>query len=259
MRRADLSRRQMLAFLGGLGLGGVLAACGGLGVLLWWWSRPPASTDVPPLPTAQLAQATPPPTATVPPPPPQPFVSREAWGALPVNHEAANENGFYSAENREGWRVYDDLYTAYQTLVVHHSVIEADSDLATVREVQALHQGERGWADVGYHFLIGKDGALYEGRTLAARGVHVAGYNTGSVGVCLLGNLSNSEPTPAQWQMLIQVCLWLKGLLGLTHLAAHRDFNPMTACPGDTLWAAMDTLAQGVGLERGTGGYVGDA
>lgn len=258
MTRQELSRRQMLAFFGGLGMGGVMAACGGLGVLAWWLTRTPSliPSEGEPLPTAQVAQVTPPPSATPPPQPPIPLITREAWGAQPINHEATYENGFYSADNNEGWRVYEDVYSAYQTLVVHHSVIESATDLLSVREVQRLHLVDRGWADVGYHFLIGKDGTLYEGRTLSARGTHVAGYNTGSVGVCLLGNLSQNTPPDAQWQALIQVTVWLKALLGVTHLAAHRDFNELTECPGNTLWFALDGLAEGTGLIRGTGGYV---
>ena len=45
-----------------------------------------------------------------------------------------------------------------------------------------------GWADVGYHYLVDKDGTIYEGRNIAIRGAHTQGHNTGSAGVCLLGD-----------------------------------------------------------------------
>ena len=119
-----------------------------------------------------------------------PIVSRVEWGALPVDHSARNERGHYEdGVNPEGWYLYDgNLRESYQTLIVHHSAIYKADGRATLLEVQRLHREDRGWADVGYHFMLDVDGAIYEGRDLRARGVHTRGRNTGSVGVCLLGD-----------------------------------------------------------------------
>jgi hypothetical protein len=46
------------------------------------------------------------------------------------------------------------------------------------------------------------------------------------------------------------------GLVGLTHLAGHDEFNPESVCPGQNMLPHPDALAQNAGLQRGTGGYV---
>ena len=129
------------------------------------------------------------------------IVSRGEWGALPVNHQARNEFGFYQrGSNPEGWYVYEgDLRDSYQTLILHHSSFYEADGLATMIEVQRLHREDRMWADIGYHFLVDIDGTIYEGRDLAARGVHTGGHNTGSAGVCLLGDFRFVAPSAAQW------------------------------------------------------------
>ena len=187
-----------------------------------------------------------------------PIVSRGEWGALPVNHQARNENGFYQrGSNPEGWYVYEgSLRDSYQTLIVHHSSFYEADGRATLREVQRLHREDRMWADIGYHYLVDTDGRIYEGRELAARGVHAGGYNTGSVGVCLLGDFRFAAPVAAQWAGMVALGRWLVAELALSHLAGHRQFNAATECPGAALLARLPELAAGLGVEYGTEGYV---
>jgi len=49
---------------------------------------------------------------------------------------------------------------------------------------------DRGWWDIGYNFLIGEDGNAYEGRGWDYVGAHAPGYNTQSIGICILGHFS---------------------------------------------------------------------
>ena len=187
-----------------------------------------------------------------------PVVTRDQWGALPVNFNARNEKGIYAKDsNPEGWYVYaGDLRASYQSLVIHHSAFYKADGLATLLEVQRLHRNDRGWADIGYHFLVDKIGTIFEGRDLAARGVHTQGYNTGSAGVCLLGDFRTAAPTGAQWAAAAALSAWLVERLALTHLAGHSQFNQGTACPGTTLLEKLPDLAETAGVEYGTAGYV---
>lgn len=183
--------------------------------------------------------------------------SRSEWGARPVNLEAENEYGYYSDDNPEGWLVYENpLHEAYQTVVVHHSALYEDDDLSTVWAVQNLHIDDRGWADIGYHFLVGREGTLFAGRDLTVRGTHTAQHNTGSVGVCLLGNLELNEPTAPQLAAAQAIINWLALRLQLTHLAGHTDFNAETVCPGARLRPLLQQMAIDAGLVYGTEGYV---
>ncbi|MDE2748002.1 MAG: N-acetylmuramoyl-L-alanine amidase [Chloroflexota bacterium] len=186
------------------------------------------------------------------------IVRRGEWGALPVDHSARNEYGFYErASNPAGWYVYEgDLRDSYQTLIMHHSAFYEADGLATLTEVQRLHREDRGWADIGYHFLVDIDGAVYEGRELAARGVHTAGHNTGSAGLCLLGDYRFTAPSAAQWAAAAALGRWLAEALALTHLAGHSQFNPSTACPGAALLRRLPGLAEQLGLQYGIDGYV---
>lgn len=191
-----------------------------------------------------------------------PIITRESWGALAPDLTAENENGFFADDNPFGWQVYTgDLREIYKTVVVHHSVVDEGDDLSTLAEIQRLHRQDRGWADVAYHYFIGKGDTptLYEGRSMSVRGTHVGGFNTGSVGVCLLGNYMDETPTDAQLGLLTQTVAWLKLRLDLTHLAAHRDFNDNTVCPGDNLVNLLSTLAEDNALMLGTGGYIAPA
>lgn len=246
----SLSRREFLTLA--LGGGGIVTACACSGSLIGAYllvSRRPDEIAVVASPTV----IQPSPTTTF--PPALPLITRAQWGALEPNHDAEFENGFFSAENTDGWRVYDgDLRAIYRTVVIHHSVVYAHDDLSSVLDVQTLHREERQWADIGYHYLIGKEGAIYEGRPLEVRGVHVGGYNTGSVGVCLLGNFMEELPTSPQIESTTALVQWLTQRLGLTHLGSHRQFNSETLCPGDNLLPYLDDFATNAGLVIGTDG-----
>lgn len=186
------------------------------------------------------------------------IVSRDEWGALPVDHGARNESGHYqSGVNPGGWYSYaGELRDSYQTLVVHHSAVYKADGLATLLEIQRLHRGDRGWADVGYHFMLDVDGAIYQGRELGVRGVHTQGRNTGSAGVCLLGDFRYRSPPTAQWDALVALGRWLVAELELTHVAAHSQFNEGTVCPGARVIERLSALAELLGVGYGVDGYV---
>jgi hypothetical protein len=251
-RRVKLSRRQFIGLLAtvGVGAGGL---CGGVVGISVRHSQPntptPTATDTP-------TQIPPTPIASVPKPN---MVTRTVWGARSPNLNAINERGFYDATlNPAGWYVYPDaLQDSYQTLVIHHSAFYEQDGPSTMLEIQRLHRDDRGWADVGYHFMVDRDGTIYEGRDLTVRGVHVQGYNTGSIGVCLLGDFRVAMPTDAQLDAMYALNDWIVYRTGVTYLAGHGDFNDFTECPGATLSAQLPQIATRAGLVYGTDGYRG--
>ncbi|MCL4871090.1 MAG: peptidoglycan recognition protein family protein [Anaerolineae bacterium] len=184
------------------------------------------------------------------------FISRAQWGALPPDHTAREENGFFHPQhNPGGWLVYTrPLTELLNTLVIHHSA--EDAGQMGVREIQRLHIEQNGWADIGYHFVIDGVGIGYEARPLTVRGVHVRAANTGTVGIVLLGNFEINHPRPAQLDTLEQLVAFLVGQYpGLTHLAAHADFNEETVCPGRNMLPWLRPLALRHYLQYGTEGY----
>lgn len=186
-----------------------------------------------------------------------PIITRAGWSARAPNHQAANEKGVYSQDNVEGWRIYEgDLRAIYRTVVVHHSVVYKTDDPTTMREIQDLHMDDREWADIGYHFGVGRSGSVFEGRDLSVRGTHVEHYNTGSVGVVFLGNFEEELPAPEQIEQGRRLIDWLALRLELTHLAGHKEFNEFSECPGRYMVPYLDILAGSAGLQHGIQGYV---
>lgn len=122
-------------------------------------------------------------------------------------------------------------------IIVHHS---AGPSSATVESIRRAHLA-RGWSDVGYHLLIREDpdhGWLIEGgRPLAAVGAHDEGQNTGTIGVCILGDYSTGPVPREAWHLL---CGALAGLLiryglPIPCIEGHGENEGpghATACPG---------------------------
>ncbi len=181
-------------------------------------------------------------------------ILRADWGAREpaVYPGGGGENGPYSVENPNGWLVYDrPIAEVYHTIVVHHSALPLSDG---PKEIQTLHMDDKGFADVGYHYLIDETGRLYQGRAIAVRGAHTYAHNFGAVGICVIGNFELIQPTQAQIEMLqgLIACL-VSGLPNVTRLAGHRDLNPdVTLCPGANLAPFLPEIAAQFGLQFGT-------
>ena len=193
------------------------------------------------------------------PPSMPPIVSRSEWGARPLNLNAPEEFGLFDAKtNPEGVFYYpSDLRSVLNTIVVHHTALSH----ASPAEIQELQMDGRGYADVAYHFLIDSDGTIYEGREINIRGAHVQSFNTGSVGVVLIGNFNKENPTQAQLDSLTKLVDSLRYTYGIRYLAGHKDYPDQspdgTECPGANLYPFLPDLARSLGMKYGIGGYVG--
>ncbi|MEZ3140819.1 N-acetylmuramoyl-L-alanine amidase [Citrobacter braakii] len=76
---------------------------------------------------------------------------------------------------------------------------------------------------IGYHYVIDTDGTVETGRRVGETGAHAAGYNTGSVGVCMVGT---DRFTPAQWDALRVVINNLRVKFPNARITGHRDLSP---------------------------------
>jgi len=219
----------------------VLLLAFGIGWLLYWFVRAETVSlkdSLPPMPT---------------------IISRAEWDARPLNLEAPDEFGVFDSQyNPEGVLVYpDNLREVLNTIVVHHSAFSH----AGPAEIQGLHMDRRGFADVAYHFLIDVEGIIYEGRELNVRGAHVQGFNTGSVGIVLLGNFNDEQPSEAQLSSLRGLVDYLRYTYEIRYLAGHKDYPAQspdgTECPGDNLYPLLPDIARSLGMKYGIEGYVG--
>lgn len=120
------------------------------------------------------------------------------------------------------------------TVVVHCSATSPDMDWS-VDDIRAAHKA-RGWTDVGYHYVIRRDGTLEEGRSLRYMGAHVKGHNEDSIGVCLIGGIDkNGDPdfnyTLPQIRCLDSLLAYLVERYEVK-VKGHRDLDEHgKACP----------------------------
>ena len=185
-------------------------------------------------------------------------IPRSAWGA--------NES-----IRRAGPRYADGVRFS----VVHHTAgsnaYTRAQSAAIVRAIQVYHVRSNGWDDIGYNLLVDKYGQVFEGRfggvEQAVIGAHAEGFNTGSVGVALLGTYGGTKPSPAALTALQNVLAWrldvahvdplssLSWLSGgnarfrsgtavpLRAVSGHRDTG-FSACPGNALYRQLPFVAR---------------
>lgn len=119
-------------------------------------------------------------------------------------------------------------------VIVHCSATPAGRDV-TAADIRRWHKEERGFADIGYHFVVRLDGRVECGRRLSVAGAHCRGHNSRSVGVCYVGGIgSDGRPadtrTPAQRQALLGLLTALRRRFPSASIHGHRDFAAK-ACP----------------------------
>ena len=114
-------------------------------------------------------------------------------------------------------------------IIVHHS---AKTGL-TAQEINAMHKA-RGWAGIGYHFYIRKDGTIYEGRPTNAIGAHASNNNINTLGVCLEGNFEEEKIEDIQLESIIKLSTYLSLRYPIESVIRHGDVKS-TLCPGKNI------------------------
>lgn len=119
------------------------------------------------------------------------------------------------------------------TIIIHHSAFFQTTDLQTAcKHIEQAHLN-RGYSAIGYHFLIGKNGDIAYGRPINYIGAHCKNFNTTSVGICLIGNFEEENPTDEQYQSLAKLINYLRKYFinSQAKIYTHRQLNA-TLCPG---------------------------
>ncbi|MBB6171877.1 hypothetical protein HNR23_001937 [Nocardiopsis mwathae] len=196
------------------------------------------------------------------------YRTRAGWGA--------DESHRFDDGGNEIWPA---AYSRVQAITVHHSAWPVGDDAASnVRAIYHLHAVENGWGDVGYHLLIDPEGTVYEGRWTGNalmpifRGVPLPGqaeavtaghafqFNTGNIGICLMGDFTDGMPTPRAQNSLVRTLHALCLITGVDPveeieyenpvngrkavqqgLSRHRDWLA-TECPGNTFAEEFDRV-----------------
>ncbi|XP_028275234.1 peptidoglycan recognition protein 5 [Parambassis ranga] len=157
------------------------------------------------------------------------IVSRQQWGAAAPRQKQT-------------------LKGPAQRVIIHHTATPSCKGLAECKShivsIQRGHMNERNFDDIGYNFLVGENGTVFEGRGWGVVGAHAKGHNSDSLGIAFLGNFNNDTPSREAISAVKQ--LLKSGVSrGFVHsafsLLGHRDLG-QTECPGSNLYAALPQL-----------------
>ncbi|MFO8029250.1 MAG: N-acetylmuramoyl-L-alanine amidase [Cyclonatronaceae bacterium] len=179
--------------------------------------------------------------------------------------------------DRETWSAHYDLSnTASRTptnvshLVVHHSAGNTNSSdfAAVVRSYWDFHTNGRNWGDIGYNWLVDPNGVVYQGRAFNldgnknVRGTHAGGFNTNSMGICLIGDYTNIRPAEEGLASVYEVLAWKADernidpmetslhtptMTNYRNILGHRDVSS-TSCPGDRFYPMLPEVRHQVAL-----------
>lgn len=220
-----VTRRQLLALAGGLGVAATVGACatkGGVEVV-----SIPSSSVGPPLgapPTAASALIANAPAAPAPGPAATAMLCREAWGARPAV---------------PGGRPH-----TITRMTLHHAAVvlgENRNAPGRLRQHQQFHQNDRGWIDIAYHVSIDRNGNIYELRDTGLAGDTATDYNpAGHFLVLCEGDFDQEIPSEAQLDSAAMAFAWASWhfKIGADSLGGHRDYAS-TSCPGANLAAHL--------------------
>lgn len=175
------------------------------------------------------------------------YVRRTEWGA---------SLGLSNTANRS--------VTNVSHLIVHHSAgnyIPTTDFAAVVRSYYSYHTGPTlGWADIGYNWLVDRNGVIYQGRAfnfdgnMNVVGAHFSGRNGATMGICIIGTYTSIMPTEIAIERLRTMLAWkanernIDVLSRATHsagniftISGHRD-GGATECPGQRLYDHLPTI-----------------
>ncbi len=192
--------------------------------------------------------------------------STEGTRQLECGDVQANFPDEFETENVQTTEAGRKLIWPYQyskkirKVVIHHTAETGVKNGRTADEVMRAiyryHTVSRGWGDIGYHYIIAPDGTIFEGRAGGDKvvGGHVYCNNVGTIGVALMGNFNQDDPTGPQIVALGKLLprLAQKYELDLTtessfhgkktsNLLGHRDLGA-TACPGNFMYALLPDI-----------------
>ncbi|XP_044161289.1 peptidoglycan recognition protein 1-like [Bufo gargarizans] len=137
------------------------------------------------------------------------------------------------------------LSTPVPNVVIHHTegafCNSRSTCSAQAKNIQSYHMNSRDWCDIGYNFLIGEDGAVYEGRGWTTHGAHALTYNPISIGISFIGSFDGREPNTAALnaaKSLIACGVSKNFIRGAYTLKGHRNVMS-TSCPGNSLYRVI--------------------
>lgn len=121
------------------------------------------------------------------------------------------------------------------TDIIVHCSATPEGKSFTVADIDRWHR-QRGFASIGYHYVVYIDGSVHTGRPIGSVGAHCVGHNANSIGVCYIGGCTadgkrpKDTRTPEQKQSLLALLRQIRAQFPKAAIHGHRDFAAK-ACP----------------------------
>jgi N-acetylmuramoyl-L-alanine amidase-like protein/type IX secretion system substrate protein/Big-like domain-containing protein len=177
------------------------------------------------------------------------FVSRKDWGSPQDEHVSSRS------------------LTPVTHLIIHHSAAHtvATDYAAVVRTYWNWHVNGNGWDDIGYNWLVDPNGVLYKGRAWKSEtqenvlGAHNSSKNSGTTGICFIGNYVSSIPSDAGLDKIASIAAFLSDKYGINptgksyhaaiekendNITGHGQSGGGTACPGTQVINRMQIIRE---------------
>jgi len=138
-------------------------------------------------------------------------------------------------------------------VIIHCSATKPTMDIGA-KEIKVWHVKERGWADIGYHFVIRRNGVVETGRDLDGdgdifeeAGAHTVGYNANSIGVCMIGGIDQNGKTEnnfskEQFENLVRLLRVILARHPKATIHGHREFAAKD-CPSFDVQSWLKTVS----------------
>jgi len=150
---------------------------------------------------------------------------------------------------REGWTTRPQgRFTPHtiERITVHHTGAEITDNRAAIAR---LHQHQdwhmsHGWPDLAYHFMVDRNGNVYEGRPVDAVGDTFTEYDpTGHLLACFEGHFDVQDPSPVQLSAMVRLVAWATQTYSVrpANITGHRDWAK-TTCPGKNMYWRLNGL-----------------
>ena len=121
----------------------------------------------------------------------------------------------------------------YNQMKEVEGIVLHNSGVTVLQSVETIHNyhKNKGWAGIGYHYYVRKDGSVYRGRPENMAGAHCPGVNSTSIGICAEGNFNEETMTEVQKQAIIELVKDIKSRYDIKWIKGHREILA-TSCPG---------------------------
>jgi len=119
-------------------------------------------------------------------------------------------------------------------IIVHCSATKPSQDVS-METIRGWHVNDNNWSDIGYHWVIERNGTIKAGRPEERSGAHCKDHNSQSIGVCVVGGINDAGAPDAnfalpQYASLKLVIDDIRMRHTITKLSGHRDYSSK-ACP----------------------------